>query len=98
MAGKQLAKLQKYAGIAELVNCIRSSSTDEKVVNEMCDEMLLFAVRALTNANAPGSELEKLIKLINDKGEKVKMCLKNVARAYTLLFVVDFCLHRSKTT
>lgn len=71
MAGKQLAKLQRYASIAELVTCIRGSSTDEKVVNEMCDEMLLFAVRALTNANAPGSELEKLIKLISDKGEKV---------------------------
>lgn len=73
MAGKQLAKSQRYASIAELVTCIRGSSADEKMVNEICDEMLSFAVRALTNANAPGAELEKLIKLISDKGEKVNI-------------------------
>lgn len=71
VAGKQLAKSERYANIAELVTCIHGSSADEKAVNEMCDEMLSFAVRALTNANAPGSELERLIKLINDKGTRV---------------------------
>lgn len=71
LAGKQLAKSERYANIAELVTCINNSSADEKAVNEMCDEMLSFAVRALTNANASGAELEKLIKLINDKGTRV---------------------------
>lgn len=73
LVGKQLAKTERYPSIAELVTCIRVSNNDEKSVNEMCDEMLSFAVRTMTNADAPASEVEALIKLINDKGTKVKL-------------------------
>lgn len=89
MAGKELAKFERYANIAELVTCIRGSSSDEKAVNEMCDEMLSFAVRALTIASAPGSEMEGLIKLISDKGTKVNYFYAAFNSRFAFIFQIS---------
>lgn len=70
-AGKQLAKTERYTGIAQLVSCIRSSGISDSAVTDMCDEMLILAVQTLTKANATGPQLDGLIKLITDRAAKV---------------------------
>lgn len=73
--GKQLAKVERYDAIAQLVNCIKQSGTNDNVVTDMCDEMLTLAVATFTKANVSGTKVEDLIKLISDRGTKVVLCL-----------------------
>lgn len=95
LTGRLLAKKERYGSIPDFVSCIRTGHQDEKVVNEMCDEMLSFALCTLVKANAPGSAMEALIRLISDKGTKVKK--NNFLRTFysiTMLFLSpDLSIH-----
>ncbi|CAH1163868.1 unnamed protein product [Phaedon cochleariae] len=85
-AGKQLAKEERYGGIAQLVSCIKQSGTSDAAVTDMCDEMLTLAVATLTKANFTGTKVEDLIKLISDKAIKISAYIeaKQLKTAYFL--------------
>lgn len=71
LAGSQLARSRRYDDITALMGCIHASVDGESARNELCDEILTFAARALVKENVTGPELEGLIKQITDKGAKV---------------------------
>lgn len=71
LAGKQFAKSERYNGITQLVNCIKSTGINDSAISDMLDEMLAQAVGTLIKANVGGTKVEDLIKLINDKATKV---------------------------
>ncbi|CAH0552131.1 unnamed protein product [Brassicogethes aeneus] len=75
-AGKQLAKSERYAGIAQLVSSIKKSGTNDNVITDMCDEMLTLAVATFTKANVTGTKVEDLIKLISDIATKISMYIE----------------------
>ncbi|XP_072390542.1 zinc finger FYVE domain-containing protein 26 homolog isoform X1 [Diabrotica undecimpunctata] len=85
-AGKQMAKDERYSGIAELVNCIKQSCTNDEAVTDMCDEMLTLAVATFTKANVCGTKVEDLIKLIDNKTTKISAYIevKQLKTAYFL--------------
>ncbi|XP_017768191.1 PREDICTED: zinc finger FYVE domain-containing protein 26 homolog isoform X1 [Nicrophorus vespilloides] len=85
--GRQLAREERYEGIAQLVNCIRSKGENDPSVIDMCDEMLATAVRTLgSNKATSTSQLEMLIKLITDRNIKISMYIetKQLKSAYLL--------------
>lgn len=55
----------------ELISCIKSSGLSPEIVSTTCDEVLIISVTSLTKANGSGTQLDNLIKLINDPGVKV---------------------------
>jgi zinc finger FYVE domain-containing protein 26 len=71
LAGKQFAKSERYNGITQLVNCIKSTGVNDSAISDMLDEMLAQTVATLVKANASGTRVEDLIKLIKDKATKV---------------------------
>ncbi|CAG9863410.1 unnamed protein product [Phyllotreta striolata] len=85
-AGKQLAREERYSGIAQLVNCIKQTGTKDASVADMCDEMLTLAVATFTKANVSGTKVEDLIKLISDKATKISAYIeaKQLKTAYFL--------------
>ncbi|KAK9880596.1 hypothetical protein WA026_011836 [Henosepilachna vigintioctopunctata] len=82
--GKQLAKMEKYDEIIELVRCIRSSDCDDKTLITICDEMLTLAVKTLAKQKASATRVEDLIKLITDKPSKISAYIeaKQLKSAY----------------
>lgn len=73
--------------IAQLVNCIKQSGTNDNVVTDMCDEMLTLAVATFTKANVSGTRVEDLIKLISDRGTKVHILL---VIGYKIVMSLDY--------
>lgn len=71
LSGKYLSQKLQETATLELISCIRSSGLSEEMVNETCDEVLTMCVHTLTEVNAPGSQREKLIKLISEPAAKV---------------------------
>lgn len=72
LAGKYLASILQDSAVIELINCIKSSGLNMETVNETCDDVLMVAVNSLVKANATGAQLENIIKMINNKGNKVQ--------------------------
>lgn len=98
-AGKQLAKAERYTGIAQLVGCIKRSGTNDEDVTDMCDEMLTLAVATFTKAKVSGTKVEDLIKLISDRATKVGITsfftlyfLKSVLQPLFCGLMFSFCL------
>ncbi|KAG5879116.1 hypothetical protein JTB14_031663 [Gonioctena quinquepunctata] len=85
-AGKQLAREERYSGIAQLVSCIKQSATKDEAMTDMCDEMLTQAIVTFTKANVSGTKVEDLIKLIFDKATKISAYIeaKQLKTAYFL--------------
>ncbi|XP_018333319.1 zinc finger FYVE domain-containing protein 26 homolog isoform X2 [Agrilus planipennis] len=85
-SGKQLAKAERYIGLAQLVNCIRSSGVSDSTIIAMCDEMLILAIQTLTKANTTGPQLDGLIKLVTDRNAKISAYIetKQLKSAYLL--------------
>ncbi|KAL3287111.1 hypothetical protein HHI36_001592 [Cryptolaemus montrouzieri] len=88
--GKHLAKLQKYESIMELVQCIRKESNEDKILSEICDEMLTLAVATLTKEKAPAARVEDLIKLITDRGTKISAYIEAKQLKTAYFFAVRF--------
>ncbi|XP_044264148.1 zinc finger FYVE domain-containing protein 26 [Tribolium madens] len=86
LAGKQLAKSERYNGITQLVNCIKSTGINDSAISDMLDEMLAHAVGTLIKENVGGTKVEDLIKLINDKATKISAYIeaKQLKTAYFL--------------
>ncbi|RZC39217.1 zinc finger FYVE domain-containing protein 26, partial [Asbolus verrucosus] len=86
LAGKQFAEAERYNGITQLVNCIKSTGIDDAGVSDMLDEMLAQAVGTLIKANVSGTKVEDLIKLIKDKATKISAYIeaKQLKTAYFL--------------
>lgn len=76
LVGSHLVKNQRYDDISTLMQCIHSTEGSEDAKHNICDEMLSYAVGVLIKENITGSEMEKLIKLMNDKGAKVRVGAK----------------------
>nr|XP_008195345.1 PREDICTED: zinc finger FYVE domain-containing protein 26 homolog isoform X2 [Tribolium castaneum] len=86
LAGKQFAKSERYNGITQLVNCIKSTGINDSAISDMLDEMLAHAVGTLIKENIEGTKVEDLIKLINDKATKISAYIeaKQLKTAYFL--------------
>ncbi|VEN53692.1 unnamed protein product, partial [Callosobruchus maculatus] len=85
-AAKQLAKTDRYSGIAELVSCIKHSGTSDADITDTCDQMLQQAVGTLIKANVSETKVEDLIKLMSDKAMKISAYIeaKQLKTAYFL--------------
>lgn len=90
LAGKQFAKSERYNGISQLVNCIKSTGVNDSAISDMLDEMLVQAVGTLIKENVSGTKVEDLIKLINDKATKVEASV--MVFKCDFLFI-DFCVY-----
>ncbi|KAL1501989.1 hypothetical protein ABEB36_007205 [Hypothenemus hampei] len=75
--GKYFAQKGNFSRIGELVNWIRNCSEPmDSSVDEVCDELLLFAVASLRNSPCSGANVDDLIKLISDKSMKISACIE----------------------
>ncbi|CAH1984730.1 unnamed protein product [Acanthoscelides obtectus] len=85
-SAKQLAKADRYSGIAELVSCIKHSGTSDADITDICDQMLQQAVGTLIKANVSETKVEDLIKLMSDKAMKISAYIeaKQLKTAYFL--------------
>lgn len=70
-AGKILAEEKRYSALAQLVACIQNTGEKDSAVTYECDEMLLLAVRTISNSSFDSHQVDELVKFITDKGTKV---------------------------
>lgn len=70
-AGRILAEEKKYSSLAQLVSCIQNTDEKDGPITYECDEMLLLAVRTISNSSFDIRQVDELVKFITDKGTKV---------------------------
>lgn len=71
-ASKILAEQNRYSDLAQLVGCIQNTGEKDSAVTYECDEMLLLAVRTISNSSFDPHQIDELVKFITDKGTKVR--------------------------
>ncbi|XP_066249376.1 zinc finger FYVE domain-containing protein 26 homolog [Euwallacea similis] len=86
-ATKYFAQNHQFSHITELVACIQDhGGVEHPTTNEICDEILIFAVATLKNDIISESSIEELIKLICDRSAKISAYIeaKQLKTAYFL--------------